>query len=124
MTRMQEYMCGNGHRFDYLVHNIDTPEEIVCPKCRPNLHTEHVRKLDAGCPSNLTSAFAGSPVLGRKVISATLPKTIVRGNGDFAEREKARLTRRADEHNLTKDAIEETVETGREIMRKASGRLE
>lgn len=137
-TKMQEYLCGNGHRFTYLVHNREVPPMIVCPECFPAMHEQHVQALDAGggevvdhgsdhwaySVSFLNGAWWNDEKVngrfGTPVISAVLGKTIVRGNGDFADREKERLTKRMMEHNATKDSIEEQVETARSVIKKAT----
>lgn len=128
-TKMQEYLCGNGHRFIYLVHNREVPPMIVCPECYKVAHDVHVQELDEGRGEvndhtglfmDLVDHFQRSGWFGTPVISAVLSKTIVRGNGDFADREKERLTKRMMEHNATKDSIEEQVETARSVIKKAT----
>ena len=139
MTRSQEYLCGELHRFTYLVHNRPVPPLIVCPECLPSLHKFHVEALDSDPEGGATEVSSrldtvyvdviGSTSvqylvhMGEPVISAVLSKTIVRGNADFAQREKERLTKRADEHNASPDAVEESIETGRAVMKKATASL-
>ena len=77
MPWSQSYRCLDGHEFEYLHMG---PRE-TCPQFIP-------------CEGSEVACGR----LAEKSVSTPFLKTIVRGNHDFAEREKSRLTAQSQEH--------------------------
>lgn len=101
MPFMQDYECEAGHRQEHMHmgSRATAPTHIVCTDCPSEpAETENRRAL-----SEQDHAEIYEPALAYPVISmATPPQTIVRGNGDFSDRERERLTKRSNEHWRTK----------------------
>lgn len=109
MPFMLEYACEYGHRFDHLEMGSreDAKDYIPCEGWITKQDGEAV-VVQAKCPR-----------LAEKVVSAVRAKTVVRGNGDFLEREKERLTKRSQEYdkssagkNAKMEATERRIKNG------------
>lgn len=67
------------------------PECLVCDDCHKAMPLQEAIVLQR-------PQYFAYPVISM----ATPPQTIVRGNGDFSDRERERLTKRSNEHWRTK----------------------
>lgn len=89
MYKYVDFRCGCGHKFEQMIKSTEErPESWPCPSC------------DKEAP---------------RVLGAPFVATIRRGNHDFVERERERLTKRSQEHAKTKGR-EEAVERERAVM--------
>lgn len=86
MPFLLDYECSEGHRFEHMADNRESaPSWMPCRECYPRLNR-----------------------VARPVVSGrAAPVTIVKGNGDFAERERDRLHKRAVAHNQTREVRDE-----------------
>lgn len=118
MPFIQDYECEAGHRQEHMHmgSRATAPEKIVCSVCEP------VCLIDAAYEERLSisdlAAIKPRERFAYPVISmSTPPQTIVRGNGDFSDRERERLTKRSNDHWRTK-GLEEARANVEKVVRQ------
>lgn len=109
MPFLQDYECSYGHRFEYLADSRETaPKCIACTVCTDLDEEEAVRLGVKYNEAEREGELRVNDLLAYPIISTSAaPITINRHNGDYAAREKERLTKRSKEHNRLKTSREE-----------------
>lgn len=110
MPFLLDYECSKGHRFEHMAANRESaPRWIACRVCYPVMREDVAAELHLYDEDDIPCIIAGEPAKRAfPVISGrAAPVTIVKGNGDFAERERDRLHKRAVAHNQTREVRDE-----------------
>ena len=105
MPVLCEYVCEYGHRFEHMHmgKRDEIPDYLPCEGMTESTSYQRHEALEGVKYDTFTQM--GPPALKRcsrmaeRAVSAVRAKTIVRGNGDFLEREKERLTKRSQEYD-------------------------